>query len=244
MTFSNRVAVVTGGAGRVGRPLCEKFADAGVAVAVVDIDAEGAEAEAEKIRQAGGNARGYAMDIQSTESVRAAAGAILADFGRCDILVNNAGVWRRKLIEEMDEDLWLFHMNLNLNGVFRVTKAFLPGMLERRYGRIVNVGSIAGEVGLPFFGAYATAKAGVKVFTETLAMEVAKRGVTVNSVSPGMIADAPDGPTKMTWVERCGTGAEVADVILFLAADEAAFITGADYAVDGGRTLGPRFADV
>ncbi len=244
MTFANRIAVVTGGAGRVGRPLCEKFAAAGVAVAVVDVNAEGAEAEAEKIRQSGGTAKGYCMDIQSGESVREAAGKILADFGRCDILVNNAGVWRRQLIEEMDEDFWNFHINLNLTGVFRVTKAFLPGMLERKYGRIINVGSIAGEVGLPFFGAYATSKAGVKVFTQTLAMEVAKRGITVNSVSPGMIGDTPAAPIKQTWVERWGTGPEVADVILFLAADEASFITGANYAVDGGRTLGPRFADV
>ena len=244
MTFANRVAVVTGGAGRIGRPLCEKLAAAGVAVAVVDINAEGAEAEAEKIRQTGGKARGYGMDIQSSENVRDASSRILSDFGRADILISNAGVWRRQLIEEMDEDFWNFHINLNLNGVFRVTKAFLPGMLERGYGRIINLGSIAGEVGLPFYGAYATSKAGVIMFTKTLAMEVAKRGVTVNCISPGMIGDSPSGPIKQTWIERWGTGPEVADLIMFLAADEASFITGVDYTIDGGRILGPRFADV
>ena len=244
MTFANRVAVVTGGAGRIGRPLCEKLAAAGVAVAVVDINAEGAEAEAEKIRQTGGKARGYGMDIQSSENVRDASSRILSDFGRADILINNAGVWRRQLIEEMDEDFWNFHINLNLNGVFRVTKAFLPGMLERGYGRIINLSSIAGEVGLPFYGAYATSKAGVIMFTKTLAMEVAKRGVTVNCISPGMIGDSPSGPIKQTWIERWGTGPEVADLIMFLAADEASFITGVDYTIDGGRILGPRFADV
>ena len=244
MTFADRVAVVTGGAGRIGRPLCEKLAAAGVAVAVVDINAEGAEAEAEKIRQTGGKARGYGMDIQSSESVRDASSKILSDFGRVDILINNAGVWRRQLIEEMDEDFWNFHINLNLNGVFRVTKAFLPGMLEHGYGRIINLGSIAGEVGLPFYGAYATSKAGVIMFTKTLAMEVAKRGVTVNCISPGMIGDSPSGPIKQTWIERWGTGPEVADLIMFLAADEASFITGVDYTIDGGRILGPRFADV
>ncbi len=244
MTFADRVAVVTGGAGRVGRPLCEKLAAAGVAVAVVDINAEGAEAEAEKIRQTGGKARGCSMDIQSSENVRDASSRILSDFGRVDILINNAGVWRRQLIEEMDEDFWNFHVNLNLNGVFRVTKAFLPGMLARGYGRIINLGSIAGEVGLPFYGAYATSKAGVIMFTKTLAMEVAKRGVTVNCISPGMIGDSPSGPIKQTWIERWGTGPEVADLIMFLAADEASFITGVDYTIDGGRILGPRFADV
>ena len=244
LNFEGKVAVVTGGAGRIGRPLCEKFATAGTAVAVVDLDAAGAEAEAAKIRDSGGTARGYGMDVQSSGSVREAAGRILADFGRVDILVNNAGVWRDKLIEEMDEDFWDFHINLNLNGVFRVTKAFLPGMLERGYGRIVNVASIAGEVGLPRFAAYATAKAGVIMFTKTLAMEVAKRGITVNCVSPGMIGDKPDAPIKQTWIERWGTGPEVADLIAFLASDNASFITGVDCPIDGGRILGPRFADV
>lgn len=244
MTFTDKVAVVTGGAGRIGRPLCEKLAAAGAAVAVVDIAADGAGAEAEKIRQAGGKAQGYGMDVRSAESVRDAASRILADFGRVDILVNNAGVWRSRPVEEMDEEFWCSQIDLNLNGVFRVTRAFLPGMLERGYGRIVNLGSISGEVGLPHFAAYSASKAGVIMLTKTLAMEVAKRGVTVNCVSPGMIGDKADGPIKQTWIERRGTGPEVADLILFLASDAASFITGVDYTIDGGRILGPRFADV
>ena len=244
MTFTDKVAVVTGGAGRIGRPLCEKLAASGAAVAVVDIAADGAEAEAEKIRQAGGKARGYGMDVRSADSVRGAAERILADFGRVDILVNNAGVWRSRPVVEMDEEFWCSQIDLNLNGVFRVTRAFLPGMLERGYGRVVNLGSISGEVGLPLYAAYSASKAGVIMFTKTLAMEVAKRGVTVNCVSPGMIGDKPGGPIKQTWIERWGTGPEVADLILFLASDAASFITGVDYTIDGGRILGPRFADV
>ena len=104
LDFDDRIAVVTGGAGRIGRPLCEKLASAGVEVAVVDLDAKGAEAEAERIRADGGMAHGYGMDVQSAESVSETARHILADFGRVDILVNNAGVWRNKLIVEMDEE--------------------------------------------------------------------------------------------------------------------------------------------
>ena len=130
-------------------------------------------------------------------------------------------------------------INMNLTGVFRVTKAFLPGMVERKYGRIINLGSIAGEVGLPGMGAYSVAKAGVWMFTRTLAMEMGQKGVTVNCVSPGMIGDAI-GPNDGTWIGLGGTGEEVAQVIELLAADESWYLTGADYPVDGGRTLGAK----
>lgn len=243
MKFANRTAVVTGGAGRVGRPLCEKLCDNGVAVAIVDLDSGKAEALAAELRDKGGHARAYPLDVRSTASVNAVAQRVLADFGKVDILINNAGVWKRQLLSEMSEEFWSMHIDLNLTGTFRVTKAFLPGMIAARYGRIINVASIAGEVGLPYFGAYATAKAGVIIFTKTLAMELAKQGITVNCISPGMITDAP-APTKNTWVERCGLGHEVADLLVFLASDDTSFITGVDYTIDGGRILGPRFADV
>ena len=243
MKFANRTAVVTGGAGRVGRPLCEKLSDNGVAVAIADLDMEKAEALAAGLRDKGGDARAYPLDVTSTASVNAAAQRVLADFGKVDILINNAGVWKRQLLSEMSEEFWSMHIDLNLTGTFRVTKAFLPGMQAAGYGRIINLSSIAGEVGLPYFGAYAAAKAGVIIFTKTLAMELAKQGITVNCVSPGMIGDAPDS-TKTTWVERYGLGHEVADLLVFLASDDTSFITGVDYTIDGGRILGPRFADV
>lgn len=243
MKFENRVAVVTGGAGRIGRALAEKFCEQGVAVALADISGEGAEKIAVALRKKGGNVRAYVMDVEKTGSVQDTAGQILADFGCADILVNNAGVWTPALFSEMTGEQWSKMIDLNLNGTFRVTKAFLPSMLQKGYGRIINLGSIAGEVGLPRFGGYSVAKAGIIMMTKVMAMELAKKNITVNCVSPGMIGDSVQ-PTNQTWIGRCGTGDEVANLLLFLASDDSAFITGVDYTIDGGRILGPRFNDI
>lgn len=243
MKFEHRVAVVTGGAGRIGRALAEGFCEQGVAVALADLSPEKAELVAESLREKGGTCRAYEMDVTKTESVRTAAERILSDFGRTDILVNNAGSWIPTLFSELTEEQWNRMIDLNLNGTFRVTRAFLPAMLREGYGRIINLGSIAGEVGLPRFCGYSVSKAGVIMMTKVLAMELAKKNITVNCVSPGMISEA-SRPTNGTWIGRCGDGEEVARLLLFLASDDAGFITGVDYTVDGGRILGPRFADL
>ena len=243
MKFEHRVAVVTGGAGRIGRALAEGFCEQGVAVALADLSPEKAELVAESLREKGGTCRAYEMDVTKTESVRTAAERILSDFGRTDILVNNAGSWIPTLFSELTEEQWNRMIDLNLNGTFRVTRAFLPAMLREGYGRIINLGSIAGEVGLPRFCGYSVSKAGVIMMTRVLAMELAKKNSTVNCVSPGMISEA-SRPTNGTWIGRCGDGEEVARLLLFLASDDAGFITGVDYTVDGGRILGPRFADL
>ena len=242
MKFEQRTAVVTGGAGEIGKALCRKFCEQGVSVALTDLSAERAEEAASAIRREGVRVQAYEMDVESSASVRSAAERILADFGQVDILVNNAGVWRQSRFEEMSEEKWTRTLNLNLTGTFRVTQAFLKQMMEHGYGRIINLGSIAGEVGLPGYCDYAAAKAGVILMTKTLAMEMAKKNITVNCVSPGMV-----GPvrreTKGTWIGRSGSGEEIADLIVFLASDDSSFITGVDYTIDGGRILGPRFCD-
>ncbi len=243
MKFDHRVAVVTGGAGRIGKALAERFCGEGVAVALADLSGEKAEETAESLRKKGGVCRAYRMDVMDAESVQDAAGRILADFSRVDILVNNAGVWTPSLFSETTEEQWTRMIDLNLNGTFRVTKAFLPSMLRNGYGRILNLGSIAGETGLPRYCGYSVSKAGVIMMTKVLAMELAKKNITVNCVSPGMIADSPK-PTNATWLGRCGCGGEVADLLLFLSSDDAGYITGVDYTIDGGRILGPRFADL
>ncbi len=234
MRFDNRVAVVTGGAGYIGSAIVRKLSQAGVAVAVTDLSLD----KAQQLAQSLPNVKAFAMDVQDSAQVSAVAKEILDAFGHVDIVINNAGVWTESAFSAMTEELWSKMIDLNLNSVFRVTKAFLPNMQEHGYGRIINIGSIAGETGIPNYAGYSTSKAGVIMLTKVLAMELAQQNITVNCVSPGMIGPQTE-PTKYTWIGRRGTNDEVADLVLFLASDDSSFITGVDYTIDGGRTLGP-----
>ena len=238
MTFRERTAVITGAAGRIGRSTAREFAKHSVRLFLTDINMEGLNAFADDLRQAGADVHTVYMDVTDPASITAAAETILKDAGRVDILVNNAGLWPYGPVLECSDEDWQMVINLNLTSVFRLSKIFGQKMKEQGYGRIINLGSIAGEVGLPERCAYSAAKAGVIMLTKTMAMEVAPHGVTVNCVSPGMIGDEI-GDCPGTWIGRNGTGDEVANAIVFLAADESWYITGTDLPVDGGRILGP-----
>ena len=238
MTFNNRNAVITGAAGRIGRALAKEFVKHNVKVYLTDIDQEKLDALAAELRAGGGSAETCFLDVSDLNSITQAAEKILSDAGHIDILVNNAGVWPKGTSLETSDEEWLDVINLNLTSVFRISKAFGAKMKERNYGRIINLGSIAGISGLPERCAYSVAKAGVTMLTKTMAMELAKYCVTVNCVAPGMIQDTPK-PTTGTWLGRYGTGDEVANAIVFLASDESAYITGTEFPVDGGRILGP-----
>lgn len=249
LKFEDRVAVVTGAAGNIGLATCRMLCESGVRVAATDLSSKAVEERIAPLKERGFDIRAYAQDVTDREAVRRTFAQIISDFGKIDILVNNAGVWEhrdvigRQRFEDMPIDEIRRLVDINLYGVIHCLQAVIPHMAERKYGRIVNLGSIAGEVGLPGYADYAACKAAVIELTETLAMENAKRGITVNSVSPGMILKSV-GPHDGTWVGWSGSPDDIARAIVFLASDTAAYMTGVDMPVDGGRVLGPHNCDM
>jgi len=242
MKFEKRTAFITGAAGRIGRALAEEFGKHGVKRYLADINLSGLETLCADLEKKGITAHPVQLNVMDRGQIIESAQKVLSEAGKVDILVNNAGKWPRGSILDTSDEQWLEVIELNLTSVFRVSQAFIPSMRKNGYGRIINLGSIAGEVGLPGFCAYSAAKGGVIMLTKTMAMELGTCGITVNSVSPGMIQDV-SRPHDSTWLRRTGTGDEVARAIVFLASDDSGYITGADLPVDGGRILGPKWTD-
>ena len=242
MKFENRTAFITGATGRIGRALAREFGQYGVKLYLADIDLSGLETLCDNLKKQGIKAHPVQLNVMDRGQIIECAQKVLSDAGKVDILVNNAGKWPKGSILDTSDEQWQEVIELNLTSVFRLSQAFIPSMRKNGYGRIINLGSIAGEVGLPGICAYAAAKGGVIMLTKTMAMELATCGITVNSISPGMIQDV-SGPHNGTWLRRTGTGDEVARAIVFLASDDSGYITGTDLPVDGGRILGPKGAD-
>jgi 3-oxoacyl-[acyl-carrier protein] reductase len=246
MDFGGRISVVTGASQGIGEAISLELSRAGAELVLVDIQKEKLEEVAQKIRSSGRVAAAYAADVADSHQVTEVVETILRDHRKIDHLVNNAGITRDSLLLRMKEEDWDAVLAVNLKGVFNFSKAVIRSMLNSRYGRIVNISSVVGQMGNPGQANYAASKAGVVAFARSLAREVASRGITVNCVAPGYIATAmtdrlPEDVKKafidIIPMRRFGGPEDVAHAVKFLLSDEAAYITGQIIQVNGGMYM-------
>jgi 3-oxoacyl-[acyl-carrier protein] reductase len=247
MLLAKRVAVVTGASGALGKAIATALAAAGATVVVnYARNANAAQELVDSIKSAGGEALAVQADIATAEGAEALVKATVDAFGKVDILVNNAGITRDGLLMRMKEDDWDAVLDTNLKGVFLCTKAVTRTMLKARYGRIINIGSVSGLLGVAGQANYSAAKAGMIGLTRATARELGSRGITVNCVVPGAIEaglllelneEQRASYLGQIPLERFGKPEDVAAAVLFLAGPGADYITGQTLPVDGGLTM-------
>jgi len=246
MSFNNRIALVTGAGRGIGKAIATELAKQGVTVVCVSKNEASCGAVAAAIQAAGGKARAIPVDVADGTAVAGAATALLAEFGTIDILVNNAGITRDGLLFRMSEEDCSAVLATNLTSCFHWTKHLGRAMTQKRWGRIVNISSVVGRTGNGGQANYAAAKAGLIGFTKSIAKEFARRNVTCNAVAPGFIrtdmtAGLGDELTKAALqfipLQRFGEPEDVAHLAVFLCSEEAAYITGQVFTVDGGMVM-------
>ena len=245
--MTSRVALVTGGTGGIGTAICKRLIDAGHRVATNYRNEERTRAWQEQMKAAGYEVTVARGDVSSPEESEAMVREVEEALGPVEILINNAGITRDGTFHKMTADQWQDVVNTNLNSVFNVTRPVINGMRERRWGRIVQISSINGQKGQYGQANYAAAKAGMHGFTISLAQENARYGITVNTVSPGyigtdMVMAVPEEVREKIVAQiptgRLGTPEEIAYAVAFFLPEEAAWITGANLAANGGQYMG------
>lgn len=239
MRLENKVAIVTGGAKGIGMEIALRFANEGAKVIACDMN------ELEYTHE---NVEGYKLNVTDVESISTLKEYTTEKYGKVDILVNNAGITRDALTHKISDEMWDLVIDVNLKGVFNMTKVFGHEMMMNGYGSIINISSVVGEYGNIGQANYAATKAGVLGLTKTWAKEYARKGanVRVNAIAPGYVMtdilktvpqDLLDKFAKMTMLGRLGQPEEIANATLFLASDESSYVTGHTLSVNGGMRL-------
>jgi NAD(P)-dependent dehydrogenase (short-subunit alcohol dehydrogenase family) len=247
--LEGKVAIVTGGNAGIGEAIAKRFADEGAAVVITGRRQSELDRVISGIRHNKGKALSVAGTVTDEAHAQDVAQRTLDSFGRIDILVNNAGVGEfGKRLHETDDAAWATLLDVNLTGVFRMTRAILHQMLKQGRGAIVNISSVASLVGIPGAPAYAASKGGLDALTRALAIDYAKDGIRCNVVNPGLINTPMAAPLMANpemlqpimghyAIRRPGTSEEVAGMVLYLASDEASWVTGGTFTIDGGMTV-------
>ena len=239
--FEGRNVIVTGAAEGIGHATAAKFAMEGANVVLIDLNNRGLQTAKEELSVFGTDIQTFCSDVANEQIAKEIVADTIARLGKIDILVNNAGVWRRDIaFVDTTSDMWKKYFDINVFGTFYYTHAVLPNMLEHGWGRIINVGSVAGVYGKSNMADYSASKGAVIAFSYALAKEVTDKGILVNCVSPGMVSWEYDNPhllTDINYIGRMGTHTEIANMICFLASEEASYISGQNIQVDGCRKI-------
>ena len=242
--FKGKTVLITGAAVGIGKACALRFAESGANVVLVDVNEDALKKAEQDIKNITDSYLTVVCDVSDNQAVLDTVQKATERFGKIDILINNAAIWRiRSAVVDTDAEVWKKLLDVNVMGTVYFTKAVLPQMIENKWGRIINIASVAGVYGNANMAPYSATKGAVISFTKALAKEVAEHNITVNAVSPGTVspADADDidyvKPTGLSYSGRTGSGRENADLCLFLAGDNAAYISGQNIQIDGCRKM-------
>ena len=244
--LSNKTAIVTGASQGIGETIAIEMAKSGATVFCLARNKEALDTTIKKITENGGKATAFSCDISNNDDFKSIILNIVKEYGSIDILVNNAGITKDNLLMRMSDDQWDDVLNINLKGSFTCTRSVIKYMMKRKFGRIINITSIVGITGNAGQANYAASKSGLIGLTKSIAKEVASRGITANCVAPGWIetsmTDQLSTEVKNKFLSQIPTGKigqskDIANAVIFLASDEAEYITGQTITVDGGRII-------